>query len=223
MNNKNLDPSLTLLEGYIVGAKITGAIVFIAVWIYAMLSWGFLIGIMVGWLPAIIVACILGFLWPLVAVGLFLLWQALQPASTNNRPYPTNYVIENTPTPKIEYMDNDIYDTKGNKAYGGTRFVFDTSTKTYSTQDYWGYRTFSGSLHNNTSNNIDQLVIENDVVKPDTKDCYVRDNLIDTQTYNVNLLIPAGGVKMISLNLGNSNYPLAVQFCTYVIKAHIAQ
>lgn len=53
---------------YYTGAVITGFIVFIGVWIYAIASWGFLIGVTIGWLPAIISATILGLLWPLVAL-----------------------------------------------------------------------------------------------------------------------------------------------------------
>jgi len=52
---------------YGIGANITGVIAFFAIWIYAFISWGFLVGLAIGWLPAIIGAFILGILWPLVA------------------------------------------------------------------------------------------------------------------------------------------------------------
>lgn len=63
-------------QTYIDGVHITGWIVgtlsFIGIWVYAFISWGFLFGLMFGWIPAIIGGCILGlllgFLWPLVAV-----------------------------------------------------------------------------------------------------------------------------------------------------------
>ena len=55
---------------YTIGAMITGVISFFVIWIYAFFAWGFLIGLAIGWLPAIIGACILGFLWPLVALAL---------------------------------------------------------------------------------------------------------------------------------------------------------
>jgi len=59
---------------YGVGAIITGVIVFFGIWIYSFASWGFLIGLMIGWLPAIIGAFIAGVLWPLILlVGLPLL------------------------------------------------------------------------------------------------------------------------------------------------------
>jgi len=56
-------------DTYAIGAIITGIIVFVGVWIYAISEWGFLIGIMVGWFPAIIAAYIAGFLWPLAALA----------------------------------------------------------------------------------------------------------------------------------------------------------
>lgn len=55
---------------YLVGAWITGVIVFIGVWIYAIASWGFLIGVAVGWFPAGIAGVIAGLLWPLIALGI---------------------------------------------------------------------------------------------------------------------------------------------------------
>ena len=46
-------------------AYFIGSVVFIGVWIYAIVSWGFLIGIAIGWVPALIAGAIAGFLWPL--------------------------------------------------------------------------------------------------------------------------------------------------------------
>ena len=54
---------------YVVGAWTTGIIVFIGVWIYAIASWGFLIGIALGWFPAAIAGVIAGLLWPLIVLG----------------------------------------------------------------------------------------------------------------------------------------------------------
>jgi hypothetical protein len=53
---------------YTIGAWITGIISFLAIWIYAFASWGLLLGLMFGWIPALIGGVILGFLWPLVVV-----------------------------------------------------------------------------------------------------------------------------------------------------------
>ena len=53
---------------YPIGGFITGALVFIGVWIYALASWGFLVGMTIGWIPALISAVIAGFIWPVLAV-----------------------------------------------------------------------------------------------------------------------------------------------------------
>ena len=62
-------------DTYITGAYITGVITFFGIWIYAFASWGFLVGLAIGWLPAMIGAYIFGFLWPLIllVVVLFLM------------------------------------------------------------------------------------------------------------------------------------------------------
>jgi hypothetical protein len=54
---------------YWIGVRIVGVVTFISIWIYAFFSWGFLIGLGIGWLPAIIGAAMIGFLWP-ITVGL---------------------------------------------------------------------------------------------------------------------------------------------------------
>lgn len=50
------------------GKIITGVIAFFSIWIYAFATWGFLIGLAIGWLPALIGAGIIAFLWPLIAL-----------------------------------------------------------------------------------------------------------------------------------------------------------
>ncbi len=55
---------------YPVGGFITGAITFIACWIYAIVSWGFLLGVGLGWIPSLFIAVIAGFIWPLLALVL---------------------------------------------------------------------------------------------------------------------------------------------------------
>jgi len=49
-------------------ALIVGVIAFIGLWIYAISEWGLLIGLAIGWLPAIIGAVIIAFLWPVIAL-----------------------------------------------------------------------------------------------------------------------------------------------------------
>ena len=61
---------------YKVGGYITGFLSFLAIWIFAFASWGFLLGLMFGWIPALIGGFILGFLWPLVL--LVVLWIVAQ-------------------------------------------------------------------------------------------------------------------------------------------------
>ena len=53
--------------GYWVGVLITAIITFISCWIYAIVSYGFLLGVGLGWFPSLIVAFIAGLLWPLIA------------------------------------------------------------------------------------------------------------------------------------------------------------
>jgi len=45
---------------------ITGLVVFICIFIYAMSEWGFLLGLAVGWLPALIGGFIAGVCWPII-------------------------------------------------------------------------------------------------------------------------------------------------------------
>lgn len=55
------------------GALFTGTIVFIGSWIYCIATYGYLLGVGLGWLPSIIVAVIAGFLWPFVVLGILVL------------------------------------------------------------------------------------------------------------------------------------------------------
>lgn len=56
--------------GYWIGYWITWTITFIGCWIYAIAAYGFLFGVGLGWLPSAIVATIISFLWPLIAIAL---------------------------------------------------------------------------------------------------------------------------------------------------------
>lgn len=56
------------VEIYGVGAYITGIITFIGCWIYCVATYGFLFGVGLGWLPSLIVATIVGAIWPLIAL-----------------------------------------------------------------------------------------------------------------------------------------------------------
>ena len=60
-------------EVYIAGAYITGFITFVICYIYCIATYGFLLGVGLGWLPSGIVARIVGFIWPLVVFLLAIL------------------------------------------------------------------------------------------------------------------------------------------------------
>jgi hypothetical protein len=47
-------------------SALIGTIVGICVWIYACFAWGLLVGLAVGWLPAVIAGGIAAFIWPAV-------------------------------------------------------------------------------------------------------------------------------------------------------------
>ena len=53
---------------YELGFQITAVIVFIGCWIYCIATYGFLLGVGLGWLPSAIAAWIAGLLWPLIAL-----------------------------------------------------------------------------------------------------------------------------------------------------------
>jgi len=57
---------------YRIGGYITGVITFIVCWIYAIASWGFLLGVGLGWIPSLFIAVIARFIWPLLALVLII-------------------------------------------------------------------------------------------------------------------------------------------------------
>lgn len=68
------------MDTYLKGGVVTAIIGFIVLWIYAISSWGLLIGLMIGWFPAAIGAVVLGIIWPVVAVVAFFLYLKFQGA-----------------------------------------------------------------------------------------------------------------------------------------------
>lgn len=54
---------------YTGGAYLTGFLVFVGSWIYCIAHYGYLLGVGLGWLPSLIVACLAGALWPLIALA----------------------------------------------------------------------------------------------------------------------------------------------------------
>ena len=59
-------------DGYWLGYKISWVLIFISSWIYCIASYGFLLGVGLGWLPSLIVAFIGAFLWQ-IALGILFL------------------------------------------------------------------------------------------------------------------------------------------------------
>ncbi|MEO3474848.1 hypothetical protein AAFN86_23505 [Roseomonas sp. CAU 1739] len=53
---------------YAGGAGLTALAVFAGSWIYCIATYGYLLGVGLGWLPSIFVAGIAAFLWPLIAL-----------------------------------------------------------------------------------------------------------------------------------------------------------
>jgi hypothetical protein len=56
-------------DWYRIGYWICWILVFLGCWIYCVASYGFLLGVGLGWLPSAIVATVVSLLWPLVLVG----------------------------------------------------------------------------------------------------------------------------------------------------------
>jgi hypothetical protein len=64
---------------YFGGTIVSGAIIFVGCWIYCIATYGFLLGVGLGWLPSMIVAYLAAWLWPLfVAVVVALVISALK-------------------------------------------------------------------------------------------------------------------------------------------------
>jgi hypothetical protein len=75
MENSSKDTKSNWEGWYYLGVFISAILIFLGVWIYAMNDWGFLIGIMFGWIPALIAGIVGGFLWPILALGI--IWMIL--------------------------------------------------------------------------------------------------------------------------------------------------
>ena len=54
---------------YRIGYWIFFFLIFVGCWIYCMASYGFLIGVGIGWLPSIITAAIVSLFWPLIVLA----------------------------------------------------------------------------------------------------------------------------------------------------------
>lgn len=61
-------------EGYVLMAFLVGGIVGLGIWAYAIFSLGLIMGVMIGWIPALIGGSVAGFLWPLTVLGILGFW-----------------------------------------------------------------------------------------------------------------------------------------------------
>jgi len=58
-------------NAYLIIAGLFGILIFCPVWLIAISEWGLLVGLMAGWIPALIGGVVLGLLWPLTLAGIF--------------------------------------------------------------------------------------------------------------------------------------------------------
>ena len=50
-------------------AVVVAVITFVGSWVYCIVTYGFLLGVGLGWLPSIITAVIAGAVWPVLVIG----------------------------------------------------------------------------------------------------------------------------------------------------------
>ena len=83
---------------YVKIGLVFSVISFLIVWVYAIFSWGFLFGLLFGWLPAIIFAFISIYIWPLfviISIGIFILYNKNNiNQNINNNTSTTSSIIE---------------------------------------------------------------------------------------------------------------------------------
>jgi ABC-type multidrug transport system permease subunit len=68
MEDKKEDKKSDIFDYYFPVVQITTTITFIGCWLYAIVCYGFFLGVGLGWFPSLIIAVIVGFLWPLMAI-----------------------------------------------------------------------------------------------------------------------------------------------------------
>lgn len=55
-------------------AYLVGIVVFLGCWFYAVDTYGWFLGLAFGWFPSFFIAAIIGFLWPLIAIAIGVLY-----------------------------------------------------------------------------------------------------------------------------------------------------
>lgn len=116
---------------YQIGRAITSVLIFIGVWIYAIMTWGFLLGTAFGWLPAAIAAFIGGLIWPLFAIVIALGALALAYEKVTYKPYVSPYTSPTyVPAPRAVVQTQPSRPTEPVKP--SLESIFQTSTiRTY--------------------------------------------------------------------------------------------
>ena len=61
------------INPYMIGYFITGFVSFITCWIYAIVHYGFFLGVGLGWIPSLFIAIIAGAVWPLLVIVLIVM------------------------------------------------------------------------------------------------------------------------------------------------------
>lgn len=51
---------------YLIVASFVGSLVFIVCWVYTYISWGFWLGVFLGWIPSLLTGIVAGLVWPMV-------------------------------------------------------------------------------------------------------------------------------------------------------------
>ena len=54
--------------------NLIGVITFISCWVYSIAASGFIIGVLIGWIPSLLVAVIIGVIWPFLAIIALFIW-----------------------------------------------------------------------------------------------------------------------------------------------------
>ena len=129
---------------YFLGVFLFGIISFVSIWIYSMTTWGLLLGLIFGWIPALIGGFIIGYLWPIFLIGAWLIYSYYQNNIINssriyNYPSPTISTSTIVSTPKSSPNSNLTSTASRTNAPSNNEYIdpntlpetYDESTKSY--------------------------------------------------------------------------------------------
>lgn len=66
------------METYRIFGYIVGILCGIGIWIYALFTWGLLLGLIFGWIPGLIGGIICGLIWPVVVIAAVIVVHMIQ-------------------------------------------------------------------------------------------------------------------------------------------------